>query len=172
MFSGNFCFLVPISRWGQMPVLPPTADVRDSLCTEFSFEKQLIWRKLLTWTNYFSRFRKPPAQTHPCINVTSGRTSNYPLLCSNYPLLWQANVFSLSFCNIVSLCFTCKGEWVVVPLILFLWATRVRNPMLVGWQSNCVIWWLSFFLSVSLWVSLAEEILWHEPWLSEILLPD
>jgi len=151
-FSRNFCFLVPISRYGQMRVLPPSADVRDSLYSEFSFEKQLTWRKLLTWTNYFSRFRKPQAQTRPCINVTPGRTSNYPLL-------WQPNAFSLSFCNIVSLCFTCKGEWVVASVVLFLWASRVRLPMLVGLQPNCVIWSLSFFLSVSLWVSLVEEIL-------------
>ena len=47
--------------------------------TTLSFEEQLNWRKLLTWTDCLSRFQESQSQTRFCKKVTSGRAINYPL---------------------------------------------------------------------------------------------
>jgi len=71
------CKVAPIkpnwqANWTLMQLLR-------SCRTTLSFEEQLNWRKLLTWTDCLSRFQESQSQTRFCKKVTSGRAINYPL---------------------------------------------------------------------------------------------
>ena len=50
-----------------------------SCWTKLSFKEQLTWRKLLTWTDYLSRFRQPQSQTRSCLRKYLAARSTRPI---------------------------------------------------------------------------------------------